>query len=321
MTSVLRRAVAPFAAVTALVVSLSACGTGPSQVNSAVIIDDHVISVDEVQSLVDEVAKEPAARSLAQQHKLDLVAREAVRQLITEEVLAGVAREEGVRVDRQQLADLREQNPLGQELPTDGSMPAEQLVPELVYRARGFDAYANEQLLLGALARKHLGRDSARYNVVSVQDAADARELAEKIVARPESAASLMRALAEEEGTEAMIDRDTGASPDGVYLSAPENAVFVLPAGQGAQGGGGYQVVHVLSTETADTVSPDLDLSQIDSSQLPSLGRYVLRPHVIEAGIRISPRYGVWNDATLTVVPKSEAQVSGYVLLPGADKS
>jgi hypothetical protein len=307
--------------VTALVVSLSACGTGPSQVNSAVIIDDHVISVDEVQSLVDEVAKEPAARSLAQQHKLDLVAREAVRQLITEEVLAGVAREEGVRVDRQQLADLREQNPLGQELPTDGSMPAEQLVPELVYRARGFDAYANEQLLLGALARKHLGRDSARYNVVSVQDAADARELAEKIVARPESAASLMRALAEEEGTEAMIDRDTGASPDGVYLSAPENAVFVLPAGQGAQGGGGYQVVHVLSTETADTVSPDLDLSQIDSSQLPSLGRYVLRPHVIEAGIRISPRYGVWNDATLTVVPKSEAQVSGYVLLPGADKS
>ncbi|MDQ3787420.1 MAG: hypothetical protein M3422_09275, partial [Actinomycetota bacterium] len=91
MTSVLRRAVAPFAAVTALVATLSACGTGPSQVNSAVIIDDHVISVDEVQSLIDKVVKEPAARPLAQQHKLDLVAREVVSQLVTHQVLSEVA--------------------------------------------------------------------------------------------------------------------------------------------------------------------------------------------------------------------------------------
>lgn len=321
MTSVLRRVVAPFAAVTALVATLSACGTGPSQVNSAVIFGDQVISVDEVQSLVDKVVKEPAALGLAQQHKLDLVAREAVGQLVVHEVLANVARREGVRVDQDQLEELRKQNPFSQKLSADAGMPSEQLVPELVYRARGFEAYANDQLLLDALARKHLGRDSATYNLVSVQSEDEARELAEKIVANPDESAALMRAVAAKDGSEPQVNQDTGPTPDGVYLAAPDNSVFVLPAGQGAEGGGGFQVVHVLSTETAATISPDVDMSQIDASQLPTLGKFALRPFVIDSGIEISPRYGVWNDATLTVVPKAEADVSGFVVLPKSDKS
>lgn len=320
MTSVLRRVVAPFAAVTALVATLSACGTGPSQVNSAVIFGDQVISVDEVQSLVDKVVKEPAALGLAQQHKLDLVAREAVGQLVVHELLADIARREGVRVDQDQLEELRKQNPFSQKLTADSGMPSEQLVPELVYRARGFEAYANDQLLLDALARKHLGRDSATYNLVSVQSEDEARELAEKIVANPDESAALMRAVAAKDGSEPQVNQDTGPTPDGVYLAAPDNSVFVLPAGQGETGGGGFQVVHVLSTETAATTSPDVDLSQVDASQLPTLGKFVLRPFVIESGIEISPRYGVWNDATLTVVPKAEADVSGFVVLPKSDQ-
>jgi hypothetical protein len=321
VTSVLRRVVAPFAAVTALVATMSACGTGPSQVNSAVIFGDNVITVDQVQSLIDKVVKEPAARGLAQQHKLDLVAREAVGQLVVHEVLADVARREDVQVDQDQLAALREQNPFAQKLSADSDMPSDQLVPELVYRARGFDAYANDQLLLDALARNHLGRDSASYNLVSVENEAEARDLAEKIAANPDESAGLMRAVAAKTGSEPQVNQDTGATPDGVYLAAPDNSVFVLPAGQGDTSGGGYQVVHVLSTETAATTSPDIDLSQIDASQLPALGRFVLRPYVIESGIKISPRYGAWNDATLTVVPKAEADVSGFVVLPKSDRS
>jgi hypothetical protein len=306
--------------VTALVATLTACGTGPSQVNSAVILDDRVITVDEVQGLVDKVVKEPAARSLAQQHKLDLVAREVVGQLIVHEVLTDVARREGVRVNQEELADLRAQNPFNQELAADSGMPADQLVPELVYRARGFEAYANDQLLLAELAKQHIGRDSARYNLVSVQSEDEARDLAEKIAARPDESADLMTAVAEKAGSEPQVGQDTGATPDGVYLSAPDNSVFVLPAGQGEQGGGGFQVVHVLSTETASTTSSEIDMSQIDASQLPALGRFVLRPVIIESGIKISPRYGVWNDATLNVVPKAEADVSGFVVLPKTDR-
>ncbi|MFL6118746.1 hypothetical protein [Actinophytocola sp.] len=316
MTSVLHRAVAPFAAVIALVATLSACGNGPSQVNSAVILGDHVISVDQVQNLVDKVVKEPAARGLAQQHKLDLVAREAVGQLVVHEMLTDVARREGVRVDDDKLADLRAQNPFGQKLTAGSDVPTEQLVPELVSRARGFDAYANDQLLLDGLAKKHLGRESAKYNLVVVDKADEARALAEKIAANPSQSAALMRAASQKSAQPVVqLDKDATGG-DGVYLAAPKNSVFVLPSSQGATGGGGYQIVHVLSTETASSVPSDVDLSQITEDQLPTLGRFVLRPHIIDSGIKISPRYGVWNDLMLTVVPKNEAEVSGYVVRP-----
>jgi hypothetical protein len=320
VTSVLRRVVAPFAAVTALVATLSACGTGPSQVNAAVILGDHVISVDQVQSLLDKVVKEPAARGLAQQHKLDLVAREAVGQLVVHQVIGDIARREGVTVDQDMLSDLRAQNPFNQKLSADSGVPTEQLVPELVYRARGFEAYANDQLLLDALARKHIGRDSASYNVALIPKADEARALAEEIAAKPEEGAALMRAATKKAGAEAQMvaNQETGPTSNGVLLSSPDHSVFVIPAGQGETGGGGFQVVQVLSTETAATTSPDADLSQVDPSQLPELGKSVLRPYIMDTTIEISPRYGVWNNLTFAVTPKSEADVSGYVLAPNS---
>jgi len=307
--------------MTALVVTLTACGSGPSQANSAVIIDGHTISVDDVQAIVDKIVKEqPAARSLAQQHKLDLVSREVVGQLITHELLTEVAREDGVRVDQEQLKELRDQNPFGQKIPTDGSVPAEQLVPELVNRARGFEAYANDQLLLDGLARQHLGRDSAQYNIVQITDEAKAKDLAEQIAAKPSDAAGLMRDSGAKP-EQLQLNQDTGPTGNGVFLAAPKNAVFVLPAGGGEQGGsGGFQVVHVLSTKMLSSTSPEFDASQIDPSQLPAIGKFVLRPRAIESEIVISPRFGVWNDANLNVVPKGEAEVSGYLVLPKTAK-
>lgn len=321
MTSVLRRVVAPFAAVTALVATLSACGTGPNQVNSAAIIGDRVISVDQVQSLVDKVVKEPAARGLAQQHKLDLVAREALGQLIVHEALGNVARREGLKVDQDQLAALRAQNPFGQKLSAGGDTPTEQLVPQLVYRARGFEDYANDQLLLLELAKKHLGRDSATYNLVTVQTADEARTLAEQITADPKQSAALMRAAGRKAKAEPTLGTDTKQTTDGVYLSGPENSVFVLPPSQGQQGGGGYSVVHVLSRKTSATTSPDLDLSQAQPSEILNFGLFAARPTIMASNPKISPRYGVWNNLQLKVVPKSEAEVSGFVLAPGSNKS
>ncbi|MFC4854042.1 hypothetical protein [Actinophytocola glycyrrhizae] len=320
MTSVLRRAVAPIAAVTALVATLSACGTGPSQVNSAVIIDDHVISVDEVQSLIDEVVKEPAARPLAEQHKLDLVAREVVSQLITHELLTEVAREENLRVDQSQLSLLREQDPFGQELPTDGSVPADQLVPALVNRARGFDAYANDNLLLMELANRYLGRADVKYNVAGVTDYDDAKTLAQKIVANPDNGPSLMRAASAED-LPPQLNSATGPGPLALQLMVPDDSVLLINQPATAQSAGSFFVVQVLSKDIASSASPEFDPSQVDPSQLPQYGKYLLREQAIDKNIRVSPRYGEWNLAEMKVLPKAEADVAGLLLLPEeADK-
>jgi SurA-like protein len=318
VTSVLRRVVAPFAAVTALVATMSACGTGPSQANSAVIIDGHVISVDEVQSLVDKVVKEPAARPLAQQHKLDLVAREVVTQLVTHRILGEVAREENLRVDESQLSQLREQNPLAQRLPTDGSVPTEQLVPILVDRARGFDAYANDSLLLMELAKKYLGRAEATISVAGFTDFGKAKALAEKIAARPDDGADLMRSA----GTdgEPQLNVDTGPTMLALQLQLPKQTVLVVNQPGTAESAGGYYVVQVLSTKVLSSPSPEADSSQTDPNQLPLYGKYLLRERLTDEGIRLSPRYGAWNTAEMKAVPKSEADVTGMLLLPKNDK-
>jgi hypothetical protein len=319
VTSVLRRAAAPFAVVTALVASLTACGTGPSQVNSAVIIDDRVISVDDVQAIIDKVVEDPAARQLSQQHKLDLVAREAVTQLITHQLLTEAAKDEGLRVNESDLKDLRENNPFDEELPTDGSVPTEQLVPALVNKARGFDAYANDTLLLTELAKKYLGRVSATVNVALFDKPDKARELADKVFADPGGAPTLMRE-ASAAGMEPQLGLDTGPSPLGMRLLAPKNSVMMLYEAPTAQSAGGYVVVQIVSTDIADSPSPDFNPAQVDTSQLPDVGKYMLRERVLAGNIKISPRYGIWNAADMKVVPKSEADVAGFVLVPKSDQ-
>jgi hypothetical protein len=307
--------------VTALVAGLTACGTGPSQVNSAVIIDDYVISVDEVQSVVDKVVKEqPAARSLAQQHKLDLVAREVVTQLVTHRLLTQAAADEKLNIDQEQLKAVKKQNPFAEKLPTDGSMPAEELVPQLVYRARGVDAYANDTLLLSALALRYLGRVSANFNVALFTEPGPAKTLAEKVAANPENAQSLMRASASGD-LKPQLDQDTGPSTLGLRLLVPDNTVMVLYEPATDQSAGGYVVVQVTSTTTSPSVSPEFQSDQVDPSQLPQAGKYVLRQRLLDQGIKVSPRYGVWDSTEMKTVPKSEAEVSGLLFLPKPDQS
>lgn len=313
MTSVIRRTGLLMTAV-ASVAALTACGTGSRQPNAAVIIDDRTISVDDVQSLLDRIVKEqPAAQSLAQQHKLDLVSREIVTQLVTHELLTEVAEADGISPDPDQVQEFMDQNPFAEELPTDGSVPPEQLVSQLVYRVRGADAYVNDQLLLAELATTYLGRAQANYNILAVSNADEARTLAEEIAAQPSRSADIMDAAQGELGAPA-LDQPTGGSPNGVLLAGVDNAVYIFPPAEGS--GEAYNVVHVLSTGVSSTPAEDYDPTQIEPSQLPSLGRYLLRAQAVEEGIEISPRFGVWNYASQTVVPASEAEVGEQVVLP-----
>jgi hypothetical protein len=113
------------------------------------------------------------------------------------------------------------------------------------------------------------------------------------------------------------FDQPTGGSPNGVLLAGVENAVYIFPPAEGS--GEAYNVVHVVSTGVSSTPADDYDPTQIDPSQLPSLGRYLLREQAIADGIEVSPRFGVWNYASQNVVPTSEAETGEQVVLPGAD--
>src|SRR2546423_138692 len=131
---------------------LAGCGSGPSQVRAAVLIGDQEVSVDQVQQLIDNaVADRPAARQLAQQHKLDLLGREIVRQLVLHELLGRAAQREHLTADPSLVAEAR--NLLTQPVSTNSTDPSE-LAASIVAHARSAD-YASDRALEQQLGTKY----------------------------------------------------------------------------------------------------------------------------------------------------------------------
>src|SRR5256885_14327161 len=94
------------AALATVGTTLTACGSGPNQVNSAVIIGDRVITVDSVQQRRDTALKnEPAAKALAMTHALDKGARGIVSQLVRHELITSAARQENLSVAERDVTD------------------------------------------------------------------------------------------------------------------------------------------------------------------------------------------------------------------------
>jgi hypothetical protein len=317
------------AVLVALVATLTACGSGPSQVNSAVIIDGTSVSVDEVQALVEKIVQEqPAARPLAQQRKLDLVAREAVSQLILHKLVAKAAREENITASREDVAATLAQNPFGEELPTDGSVPPDALANQLVLRARDAREAVTDQLLMAQLAAKYYQRlvVTMDYTVVSGDQSGGAgadpesmREQAEakarEFAANPDGVAELVA-----EAQAQSVDAQEGA--EFPALQSPELAATVMfGAAEGSvvafepSAGQALWVVGIVRDRDTNASPQVAEPPQVSPEALIAVGKRLLQPHAEDASIEVSPRYGVWDPTAMGVAP-SEDETAGLVLPP-----
>jgi hypothetical protein len=92
-------------AVLASCLVLAGCGSGPSQVGAAVIVGDHAVSVDDVQGKLDKLLQDNAlAKTLAQQHKLDLLSRSIVSREVLNRATDEAAKADGLVVDEKLVA-------------------------------------------------------------------------------------------------------------------------------------------------------------------------------------------------------------------------
>jgi hypothetical protein len=159
------------------------------------------------------------------------------------------------------------------------------------------------------------------YNAAQFTDFDSAKELAEKVAARPDDAEELMQSASSDETQQPQLNATT--NPDSglpLQLNLPDNTVMVVNNPGDGQTPGGYLVFQVLSTEVSSNSTGELNPDEIDPRQLAPFGAYLVRPELLDTGIRLSPRYGVWNMAEMKVVPKAEADVAGMLLLPKNDK-
>ncbi|WP_245617096.1 SurA N-terminal domain-containing protein [Amycolatopsis taiwanensis] len=296
---------------------LAGCGSGPSQTRAAILIGDHEITVDQVQQVIDRaVTQEPAAQQLAQQHKLDLLGRAIVGQLVVHEMITRAAQREGLRADPALVAQAV--NALSQPSPTSGIDPAV-LAGDIALRARDHTEAATDYVLERALGEKYFDKLSVDfdYTTVSTDDNGPRREQAEakakQFAASPNAATTLVRA-------------DAGAGMDaelGTTLPALQSPMFAgsvlfgVPAGTvvsfEADPSQSVWLVAVIRKRDLNA-SPAVDQAQqATAGQLASVGIRLLQQDVERSGVKINPRYGVWDPVAMDVAP-SAAEVSGFVL-------
>lgn len=282
------------------------CGAGPSQVGAAAIVGTTVIPLEQVQqSFADVLARNPDAKSgLKQQHKMPDLTRQLVTLGIQHELVNQVSQQEGLSASDADVAKL---------IAAQGGAAA--AAKNSVFDENGIREHAKDQLKLMELAKRYLPKLSVTIDVTFADDRAGALDRAKRMSQGPQQAAQVVEA-----------DKASGQSAQaGLTLKAldsPENAtspLFGTPAGSvvayqaGQQSQGGQWVVALIRSrdlnQAADSKAVGQQIDNISPQVLQAVGQRQLVPAADRLGIKINPRYGVWDPVAIGAAPSSDQAI------------
>ncbi|MGH3948350.1 MAG: SurA N-terminal domain-containing protein [Pseudonocardiaceae bacterium] len=289
---------------------LAGCGSGPSQVSSAAIVGQHAIPLDEVQQEIQWLlANVPAAQDLAEQRKFDNFSRKIVQERVIHELLLIAAEREGLQADPAEVTQLIESS--------GGTEEAAKLVGVEPDRVRELAA---DQILLQQLGEKYVPRLSvdvvgAVVTGESPGSTAEDRALAlgEQIAAAPERAPELVagdgrQVIDQQLALSELLGSDSAAlAASALFGVAPGTVVVIQPNPQQ----GAAWLVALVRDRKVGTAGEEP--GQADPQTLYNIGLRMLAPIAREAGVRINPRYGVWDQAGMTVAA-DERDFAGHLI-------
>jgi hypothetical protein len=296
------RVVRGVAAVVVLGAVVSGCG-GPAQAGTAVFVGDDAVPLEQVQSQLDvALSKEELVTQLAAQGG---TTGELARSIVTREVIHGLlvrrAAETGIVVtDAQVDAQIAESG--GADALLDGSL----------YDLATLRERVRDDLTAAQLAQREVAGLAVTADLV----AATSREEADATAAALQAGGPAAEALFSDPRTSARATTFPAAS-------SPDNAstvLFGVPAGsvvafQPSPQQSTWIVARVVDRTTTAPADPAA-VGSISQSQLIAIGERMLQPVAEETGIRVNPRYGVWDPIQLRVV--AEDQLVGTILPPVA---
>ncbi|WP_460437602.1 hypothetical protein [Amycolatopsis stemonae] len=328
-------------AVVAGALLLAGCGSGPSQVGSAVIVGDRSVGLDQVQSMIDQAVREqPYAQKLAREHKLDLLGREIVRQTVLHELTLRAAQKEGLVADQAKIAGLAAQEnatPVGDTGQGDGVA-----VTQIVSKLRDRNEVASDVVLEMQIAQKYLPKLSVSADYVGISATSDtdpeararALDLAKQFAADP----GKIQGTIQQAGQEAQQAQQTGAPGAGGFSDAgmtelfgaaqylalaqtplfgsPANSVVAFQARMPSKPD--WYIFVVRARGTDKPVPADQEAQKPTDQQLTSIGTRFLQAYLPDAGLRVNPRYGVWDVVGMNLVPNQDATKGAVLPLSGA---
>lgn len=296
-------AVRAAAAVVVIGAMLGGCGSGPSQVGSAVIVGTAVVPSATVQARLDQTfARTDVLDRLAGQGiGGPEIARDLVTQAVLHELAARAAQAEGIVVTPADVeVELTERGGVATVL-------KQWLFDEPLLRER-----IGDELVAERLAAKYVNGLAVTVDILGVASRMEAQDAAGVLAAGGPGVDALF--AANPETSLRGFEYRASASPD-----VATSAVFGTPVGgtgyfQSEPGRDSWIVFHVLKRATdAPPVPLDADVvSSIGKAGLAEIGIRLLQPVAEQAGVRVNPRYGVWDPIAMRVTGKD--QVTGRVL-------
>ncbi|HZZ45502.1 MAG TPA: hypothetical protein VFE65_01300 [Pseudonocardia sp.] len=307
-------------ALAACATLLTGCGSGPSQAGAAAIVGSEAVPLSDTQRAIDEALGQPklvenatpsVISSLAAQEKdsakyqnlpleqqreitRSLFGRIILSRQIQHLLITEAARRENLSVNPAQVnaALARQAREVG--------------AIALAFDPASVREAMEDRLLTQALAAKYVDRLQITADVMTVNGRANAMKAAHLLAKGGAIAVNTVRA-AGPNGSAGVRMRAAVVAPTGsIFLfGTPANEVVAAYTG-----GDSYTVWRVTDRRTTPPPPGSVSIATVlGSDALYAVGTQLLQPLSEELGVRVNPRYGVW-DAPNVMVLGADQQTS-----------
>ncbi len=295
---------------------LTGCASGPGQAGSAAIVNGNAISLDTVQAeLNNYLAHQPPASGGSQQQSPAQEARLIVSYAVMDQIDNAAIAKYRLNVPAQAVSAY-----------TDQLGGVDRLVQGSGFTTPEVQTILRDRVVQMTYASRYLAKFQVTFDSVTVADQKTATALAKKLGADPANAHATLQAAAGANngqaefgtkltggqilGQQMQIDQQAqqggGASASSTVLpllAAKSNSVLSFPF---AQGQWVVLLVHDANTDATPSSSDSEALGQASADDLYQAGTYLLSPLAQDLGIKISPRYGVWDPVGMEVVSSTD---------------
>lgn len=283
------------AAVAVVGVVVSGCG-GPDQAGAAVIVGDTSVSLGSVQDqLTSALARVPAAS------KQQDTGAQVARDIVTNEILRGLLQQQAAAAGIT-VSDTDVDTFIAQQGGADA------LLQNSILGVDDLRGQVRDNLVAIALAKRAVGGLQVTADLVGAASKDEAVTDAKKLAAGGADAASLFtNPQASKRGMVYTGVTDAGVAGTALFGTPVGDTVYFQPDAQQAT-----WIVFRVTGRRTDVPSSAAAVNQISQDQLALIGRRLMQPISDQVGIRVNPRYGVWDPIALRVVAAD--QVSGGIL-------
>lgn len=292
------------------VLALAACDPGPSRVGAAAVVGETRIPLDSVQSEFRWLLKNiPEARALQERKQLEFISRYSLQVRIRHELILSAAKDLGLRADPAAVDEYYK------------SIGGEARGPKSVLVAPGqVRQFAKDVVLLRELGQHYVDRLAVKVVGAFVAaegpgatSRAQAVKLGRAIAADPERAAELSQQGQQPIDGELKLS-DVVSSEDPTLASTPLFAVEpgTVVVTQPSPQQGAVWLVALVQERTEST--PGGKTPEYSPEALQQVGLQMLRPYAEDLGVTVSPRFGMWDQAAMTIVDDGADDSRGLLL-------